>query len=497
MTAKKTLAVLILILVAGALRAQQTQYVIIAVIDGARYSETFGDASHQWIPRIWNTLRPSGAIYTSYFNNGATETCQGHSSIMTGTWQMIANDGSERPHAPTMFEYYRQQRGFTADQNHVDLGKTKLSILAYSDYAGYGAAYGATVKYSSSELSDQYAWDNVKNSLQTSHPRLTIVNLPATDAAGHAGVWNSYVSALRNADSLVYQIWNLVQNDPVMAGKTTLFVTNDHGRHLDGVNGGFSSHGDGCLGCRHILLLAIGPDTPAGLADTTTRQQIDIAPTVGNLLGFSTPYATGQAISWSGLPIQLSYLTGTVLPNAGGVDLRWGTLSETNNYGFIVQRRRDAEERFKDVPGSFRAGHGTTIIPQSYEYCDSAVTTGRWHYRLAQIDLDGSAHYTDPVIVDLLTTVPAVRPAGFELLQNYPNPFNPTTVVSFQLPAVSNVRLAVYDLVGREVAVLVNEQRAPGSYEVTFDGTILSSGVYVYRLEAGTTVQSRTMMLLR
>ena len=79
----------------------------------------------------------------------------------------------------------------------------------------------------------------------------------------------------------------------------------------------------------------------------------------------------------------------------------------------------------------------------------------------------------------------------FKLEQNYPNPFNPTTVISYHLPAgqaglpvVSDVRLVVYDLLGREVAVLVNEKKAPGSYTVQFDAGHFASGTYFYRLQA-------------
>jgi hypothetical protein len=88
-------------------------------------------------------------------------------------------------------------------------------------------------------------------------------------------------------------------------------------------------------------------------------------------------------------------------------------------------------------------------------------------------------------------------PTEFILEQNYPNPFNPKTVVSCQWPVVSRVRLAVYDLLGREVAVLIDEQKAPGRYQVEFDGAKLSSGVYIYRLTAGNYVESKRMMLLR
>jgi hypothetical protein len=88
-------------------------------------------------------------------------------------------------------------------------------------------------------------------------------------------------------------------------------------------------------------------------------------------------------------------------------------------------------------------------------------------------------------------------PTTYALAQNYPNPFNPTTVVSYQLPAVSDVRLVVYDLLGREVAVLLNERELPGQYEVTFDGARLSSGVYFYRLFAGSYAETKKMLAMK
>jgi hypothetical protein len=99
----------------------------------------------------------------------------------------------------------------------------------------------------------------------------------------------------------------------------------------------------------------------------------------------------------------------------------------------------------------------------------------------------------------------AELPTEYRLEQNYPNPFNPRTGIRYQVPAlsgvegsgVSDVKLAVFDVLGREVAVLVNERKGAGTYEVAFDGHRLSSGVYIYRLTAGTFVQSRKMILLK
>jgi hypothetical protein len=88
-------------------------------------------------------------------------------------------------------------------------------------------------------------------------------------------------------------------------------------------------------------------------------------------------------------------------------------------------------------------------------------------------------------------------PNAYLLNQNYPNPFNPTTAISYQLPAVSDVKLVVYDMLGREVAVLVKERKAPGTYEVKFDGSNLASGVYYLRLQSGDFSQVRPMVLLK
>jgi Secretion system C-terminal sorting domain len=92
---------------------------------------------------------------------------------------------------------------------------------------------------------------------------------------------------------------------------------------------------------------------------------------------------------------------------------------------------------------------------------------------------------------------PGLPPDGFDLEQNYPNPFNPSTTIKYELPKVSDVRLSVYDMLGREVSVLVNERKNAGSYEVKLDAAGLGSGVYLCRLQAGDFVQSRKLLLLR
>jgi hypothetical protein len=394
-----------IILLYGALLAQQTQNVLIIIIDGARYTETFGDATHQYIPRIWNQLKPLGTIYTSFYNDGTTETNPGHASILTGTWQAIANNGTELPHKPTVFEYFRKEKSTTQTENYVVLGKDKLNILAYSDYSGYGSAYGASVQTSTSQYDDITTLGNIKSVINSFHPHIMITNLAGTDRAGHDGPWSNYVAKLQRADSIVYELWNYIQNDSIYKNKTTVIITNDHGRHTTD----FQSHGDGCEGCRHVATLIIGPNTPPNVIDASTRTQIDIAPTVGNLLKFSTPYADG-----------------TVISTATSLDVR---LVDSN------------------IPGKIF------------------------------------------------------------LSQNYPNPFNPSTAINYSLSFETNVTLKIYDLLGRELATLVNEVQKEGSYQVDFSaegrsasgGTAvdLPSGVYVYRLQTNTYTESKKMLLMK
>ena len=86
---------------------------------------------------------------------------------------------------------------------------------------------------------------------------------------------------------------------------------------------------------------------------------------------------------------------------------------------------------------------------------------------------------------------------GFELYQNYPNPFNPTTIIKFRISDFGFVNLKVYDILGNEIATLVNEEKLPGSYEISFDGSDLPSGVYFYQLITSDFVQTKKMILLK
>ena len=274
------------------------QNVIIVVVDGARYSETFGAGSN-YIPHLYNDLKPLGTLYTDFridYPSGYTETCPGHSAIETGTWQPIENDGSERPTKPTFFEYIRKEDGNPQSDCYAVTGKSKLDILTYSSFSGYGSEYGG-VWVGDDERDDALTYSKLIDVMQNYHPKIIVVNFAQVDDVAHTGNWNGYLSAITNADSYIFELWQHIENNDwgYSPENTTIFITDDHGRHDDS-HGGFQNHGDGCEGCTHIMLLAVGRNILPNQVINDTHWQIDIAPTAGLLLNFQTPYAIGSSL---------------------------------------------------------------------------------------------------------------------------------------------------------------------------------------------------------
>jgi hypothetical protein len=197
------------------------------------------------------------------------------------------------------------------------------------------------------------------------------------------------------------------------------------------------------------------------------------------------------------LPVQIASFTATPA-GSEGIHLAWTTLSETNNYGFEVQKAVEAPTEFQTVPSGFIGGAGTSGEPHSYVFVDPVAPTGVVYYRLKQIDLGGAVHYTDPVRVSGVTGVTGgERPDSYTLSQGYPNPFNPSTRIRYTLPVAARVRISVFNQLGQEVRILVNEFREAGLYETAFDADGLPSGVYVYRMESGQFVDAKKVVLLR
>ena len=199
------------------------------------------------------------------------------------------------------------------------------------------------------------------------------------------------------------------------------------------------------------------------------------------------------------LPVELLSFRGEL--TLQGVQLTWQTASEQNNAGFEV-RRKTAGEDFVTI-ASYRfdpslRGKGTTSSTTTYSFVDATVEAGKTYtYRLRSVDYDGTIHdYAQTVSVEVREPVQA-RVYEYALEQNNPNPFHPTTTIRDSLKETGKVSLRVYDVMGREVKVLVDGVQGAGEYAVVVDATGLSSGVYVYQLRAGGYVFTRKMMLVK
>jgi hypothetical protein len=212
--------------------------------------------------------------------------------------------------------------------------------------------------------------------------------------------------------------------------------------------------------------------------------------------GFTSfsPFGVGND---GALPIQLAAFSASVVRNSD-IEVTWKTVSETNNYGFEVYRKRDGTDDWLKI--AFVNGHGTTLAPQSYSYLDGPVPFGKYYYRIKQIDLDGKSETFPkgtPSEPEMEVTV-GLPPGAFVLTQNYPNPFNPSTQIEFVVPQSGFATLKVYNVLGQEVATLLEGSSEAGKINtVRFDASNLPSGLYYYTLRAAGKVETKRMLLLK
>lgn len=210
-------------------------------------------------------------------------------------------------------------------------------------------------------------------------------------------------------------------------------------------------------------------------------------------------YAVGEAGSifkttdGGVIPVELTSFTASV--SGSNVTLSWSTATETNNSGFEIHRSQTSEVKSQmewETIG-FVEGKGTTAEISNYSFIDILNHTHNHtlSYRLKQIDFDGSFEYSNSIEVEI------GLPTQFILEQNYPNPFNPVTTISWQSPVGHHQTLKVYNILGNEVATLVDEYREAGRYEVSFDASNIASGIYICELKAGAYIQSRKMVVLK
>ena len=186
------------------------------------------------------------------------------------------------------------------------------------------------------------------------------------------------------------------------------------------------------------------------------------------------------------LPVELVAFSYQV--SEGKVNLSWQTATETNNRGFEIQRSNDGTNW---ITIGFVEGNGTTTESNKYSFSDKPLVNGTYYYRLKQYDFNGRFEYSKIIEAEFLII------NNFTLEQNYPNPFNPATTIGYELPTESDVVIKVFDVLGKEVATLVNGKEPAGVHEVTFDGAEEGSGIYIYRMSIGNFTTTKKMILMK
>jgi hypothetical protein len=190
------------------------------------------------------------------------------------------------------------------------------------------------------------------------------------------------------------------------------------------------------------------------------------------------------------LPVELESFTSEVIGR--DIKLYWTTASEHNNSGFEVERKYPDIENSDWKKIGFIHGIGNSNVQKNYYYTDRNLNTGKYIYRLKQIDFNGDFRY-----FNLTSGVSIDAPVRFMLSQNFPNPYNPNTAINFQIPEDNKVTLEVYNSSGNRVMTVLNEYKNSGYYSVNFNGSSLASGVYYYKLQAGNFISVKKMILLK
>lgn len=291
---------------------------------------------------------------------------------------------------------------------------------------------------------------------------------------GHTGTpsgWTSWINTYGgtgvNTDPLFFHKFGYepdqgALNGELQAGSPAIGIGEDAEWYINYLNATYNLQGDWALQWKDI-----------------NGYPRDNTPTIG-------------AFESSSVPVELISFTANI--SEKGILLNWSTATEINNSGFEIQKLQDYKiERLKDWETiGFVPGHGTTTEPKLYSYTDYDISSGTYTYRLKQIDFDGTYEYSNEIEVEVDFT-----PKEYMLKQNYPNPFNPSTRISWQSPINSWQTLKIYDVLGNEIATLVDEYKQAGIYEVEWNTSDLPSGIYFYQMKIEGFVETRKMNLIK
>jgi hypothetical protein len=337
---------------------RKKKVVVVTFGGGARDEETFAPDGQENIPNLLHTLAPQSTFFTQAMNQGILGHYVATASLATGVYETFDNFAQVPPHDPTVFEYFRKGLSRPAGDAWVVAPSNGFNRIGESDHRGYGFGQGAGVilpkhllraALPKAQSDDDYAallrdnyedpfyvpplagsevelqqlegilrlsvGDFTRHALTLSSPdelsvyiarqlmhqlapSLLWITLHDIDIA-HSGAYSLYVEGIRRTDRLCGEIWNAIQNEPEYAGNTTMFILPDFGRDsdLDSGGNGFQHHRTGDVQSRTTWIMALGRGIREGVVVDHPVESLDLVPTMGSLLGFSTPFSQGKPLA--------------------------------------------------------------------------------------------------------------------------------------------------------------------------------------------------------
>jgi len=342
-------------LVRGEAAQKKRKAIVITFGGGARDQETFMPAGQQNIPNLLHDLAPQSSFFTHVANQGILGHYVATASIATGVYETLNNFSAVAPEHPTVFEYFRKDLRRPSSDTWVVAPSNGFNRIGESECKSYGQGHGARVILPKQILSaatsgkvtgyDHLLRDNYETPLYAPHieggegelrqldavlklsvdefrsharsvsspdelsvyiakrlmkqesPSLLWITMHDIDVA-HTGAYSLYIDAIQRTDRLCAEIWNAIQTEPEYAGNTTLFVLPDFGRDSDYDAGGngFQHHRTGDAASRTTWMMALGAGVRQGVVFDNQIQSIDLVPTLGAMMGFSSAQSQGKLI---------------------------------------------------------------------------------------------------------------------------------------------------------------------------------------------------------
>ena len=334
--------------------ADRRKVVVITFGGGARDQETFAPEGQENIPRLMRELIPQSAFFTQVVNRGILGHYVATASLATGVYETINNFAALPPEHPTVFEYFRRDQKRPATDAWVVAPSNGFNRIGESSNRSYGPGLGATVVLPKHLLAaatsggtglQHLLRDNYETPLYTPElsgsefelrqleellklsvddfklhaltlsspdelsvfiarrlmrqlaPSFLWITLHDIDIA-HAGAYSLYIDGIQRTDRLCAELWKAIQSEPEYAGKTNLFILPDFGRDSDedSAGNGFQHHRTGDALSRTTWMMALGPGIREGVVYDRALDSMDLAPTLGAILGFSPAVAQGRVI---------------------------------------------------------------------------------------------------------------------------------------------------------------------------------------------------------